>query len=96
MSDTYGSDFITISDEDGKTYELEHVHTVVLNDVFYMAFLPADMDEESEDFGLVILKQEEDENGELFLVVPDDDECDMAHQKIIEELFENEEDEDSQ
>ena len=42
MEDQYGSDFITIVDEDGKEYELEVLSTLEYNGETYMAVIPAD------------------------------------------------------
>ena len=90
MSQDFGSDFITITGDDGETYELEHLDTIEMNDTFYLAFLPADVEEDSEDYGMLILKQEEDD-GELFLVVPEEDEAEAAYEKFMERLFAEEE-----
>jgi len=79
MSGEFGSDFITISDDDGNDYVLEHLDTIEVEGTFYMAFLPTDVDEEDEDFGLVILKVI-DEDGEDVLVSIDDDD-------FLEHLF---------
>ena len=92
MSENYGSDFITITDEDGKEYELEHLDTIELDGTFYLAFLPADVDEDSEEYGLLILKQEE-EDGELFLAQPTEEEIEVAYEKFMERLFADEEEE---
>ena len=43
MSEEYGNDFITLTDEDGNEIELEHLDTVEYNNQTYMAFLPAEM-----------------------------------------------------
>lgn len=59
MSEEFGPDFISITDEDGNEFELEHVDTIEYNGQVYMAFFPADTGEESEDeedSGLIILK----------------------------------------
>ncbi len=64
MSD-YGSDFVSVTDEDGNEFELEHLDTIEMEDRIYMAFLPADMDENDDDYGMVILEAIE-ENGERF------------------------------
>ena len=69
MSDDYGSDFITVTDEDGNDFELEHLGTLEYQGGTYMAFVPADMDEEDEDFGLILLRVLE-ENGEQLLADP--------------------------
>lgn len=95
MSDDFGSDFISISDDEGNEYELEHLDTIEVNGKFFLAFLPADVDENSDKFGLLILKQEED-NGENYLVVPDDSELEVVYQKFMERLFSDEDSEDGQ
>ena len=40
MSKEYGADFITITDEDGNEFELEHLDTLEYNGETYMAFFP--------------------------------------------------------
>jgi len=72
VSEDFGNDFITVTDDDGVEFVLEHLDTLELNGNVYMAFLPADVDEEDDDYGLVILKVVE-ENGEDILVTIDDD-----------------------
>ena len=42
MADQYGSDFITIVDEEGTEYELEVLSTLEYNGNTYMAVIPAD------------------------------------------------------
>ena len=41
MEDQFGSDFITISDEDGAEYELEVLSTLEYNGSTYLAVIPA-------------------------------------------------------
>lgn len=93
MSEDFGSDYITITDEDGKDYELEHLDTIEFDGAFYMALLPADMDENSEDYGIVILRTEEDENGDQYMVVPDDEETERVYNIFMERLFNEDDDE---
>ena len=88
MSDEFGPNFITITDEDGND-ALEH------NGVTYMAFFPtADTEEEAEsaqDFGLVILKSVM-ENGEELLATPDtDEELNEVFDLFTQQLLEDEE-----
>ena len=40
--DQYGSDFITIVDDDGKEYELEVLSTLEYNGCTYLAVIPAE------------------------------------------------------
>ena len=47
MADEYGSDFMTIVDEDGTEYELEILTTLEYNGCTYLAVTAAD-DEEAE------------------------------------------------
>ena len=42
MSEDYGSDFMTIVDEDGTEYELEVLSTLEYNGFTYLAVIPAD------------------------------------------------------
>ena len=41
MSEEFGPDFITVTDEDGNEFELEHLGTLEYNGQTYMAFFPA-------------------------------------------------------
>ena len=64
MSDEYGSNFVSLTDEDGNEIELEHLDTIEYNGAVYMAFFPVDeADEEGQppeddddEAGLIILK----------------------------------------
>lgn len=90
MSEDYGGDIITISDEDGNSYELEHLDTIELDGVFYLAFLPVTDGKGDEDLGMVILKSEKGEDGDDYLVIPTDEETDRAYEAFMQELFEDE------
>ena len=48
MSEEYGPDFVSVTDDDGNEFELEHLGTLEYNGQEYMAFVPADMDEDDE------------------------------------------------
>ena len=75
MSEEFGSDFITIIDDDGTEFELEVLDTMDYKDQTFVAFLPANMDENDPDYGIIILRSVLDENGdELFESIDDDDE----------------------
>ena len=93
MSEEYGPDFITLTDDDGNEFELEHLGTLELNGTIYMSFVPADMDEDDEDFGLILLKVVEKVGEELLADIDDEAELDAVYEKFMEELFEDEEDE---
>ena len=46
MSEAFGSDYLTIEDEDGNEFELEVLDEFELDGQSYLAALPADMDED--------------------------------------------------
>ena len=76
MSEDFGSDFITIVDDDGQEFELEVLDTMDYNGESYTAFLPADMDENDPDYGIIILRSVLDENGdELYESIDDRRSC---------------------
>ena len=93
MSNEYGSDFITITDDEGNDFELEHLETIEFEDEIYMAFLPADMDEDDEDYGIIILKVIEEHGEELLGSVDDQEELDRVYTRFMEILFSEEADE---
>lgn len=94
MSDEFGPDFITVTDEDGNDIELELVDSLIYNGVPYLSFFPAESDEE--DPGLVILKVIE-ENGEELLSTPDsDEELTEVYNRFMEQLFAEEEETDGE
>ena len=86
VSDEYGNDYVTITDEDGNEFELEHLDTVEQGGRIYMAFLPADMDEDDEDFGLVILRVSNKDGEEVLVTLDDDDELEKIFECFIERL----------
>ena len=87
MNSDLGSDLVTVSDDDGNVFMLEHLDTIEIENIFYAAFLPADTDEEDDDYGMVILKAVE-ENGENFFVsVDDDDLLDRLYELFMERLY---------
>ena len=92
MSEEFGPDFITVTDEDGNDIELELVDALEYNGVTYMAFYPAEEEtEESEDDGLVILKSIEENGEELLSTLDSDEELNAVYDLFMERLFEDEE-----
>ena len=93
MSEDFGNDFLTIEDEDGSVFELEVLGTFECDDKDYLAALPADMDENDPEFGIVLLRIEEEDGEELYASIDDDDELDRVYQTYME-ILENEDDEE--
>lgn len=91
MSSEFGNDFITVMDDDGNELELEHLDTTEIDGEIYMAFLPADMDDDDEDFGLVILKVIVENNEEILATIDDESELNSVYERFIERLSDDEE-----
>ena len=92
MSEDFGSDFITIVDDDGQEVELEVLDSMDYNGESYVAFLPANMDENDPDYGIIILRSVLDENGdELFESIDDDDQLQDVYEHFMVLLFDDEE-----
>ena len=93
MTEEYGSDFMTIVDEDGTEYELEVLSTLEYNGCTYLAVIPAGSDE-SEELEVSVLKSV-DENGEPILcAIEDEEELEAVYSLIMDSLYEEEEDEE--
>ncbi|MFI3226459.1 MAG: DUF1292 domain-containing protein [Clostridia bacterium] len=73
MSEEYGNNFVTLTDEDGVEAEFEHIDTIDHEGATYVAFIPADLqpDEEAE---VVILKVTEIDNEEMLEAIENEDE----------------------
>lgn len=94
MSEEFGSDFVTIVDDDGQEFELELLDTMDYNGKSYTAFLPADMAEDDPDYGIIILRSQPDENGEeIYESIDDDDELQDMYEHFMVLLFDDEDEE---
>ena len=92
MSGEYGSDFITLTDEEGNKFELEHLDTLEYDERIYMAFLPADMEEDDDDYGLVLLKVIDEGEEDVLTSIDDEDELDAVYVRFMERFSENDSD----
>lgn len=90
MDGGYGDDIYTLTDDEGKDFSLEHLDTIELDGVEYMAFVPADMDEEDPDYGIVLLRLEEEDGEGVLATIDDEEERDRVHDKFMERLFADE------
>ena len=93
MADEYGSDFITIVDEDGTEYELEVLNTVEYNGVSYLAVIPADNGEADADLEISILKSLEEDGEPLLCAIEDEEELQAVYELIMDSLYEEEDEE---
>ena len=92
MAENYGSDFITIVDEDGTEYELEVLSTLEYNGETYLAVIPAGMSEE-EELEVSILKNVEEDGESILSAIEDESELEAVYDLIMDSLYEEEEEE---
>ena len=89
MAEHYGSDFITISDEDGQEFELEVLTELEYNGFTYLAVIPAGLEEEEADeFGGAILKSVEEDGEPILCAVEDEQELEAVNTLIMDRLYE--------
>lgn len=104
MSEAFGPDFITVTDEDGNEFELELVDTLEHEGVTYYAMFPAvaeneetgepvDVDADDEEYGLVIMKGIEENGEEILSTLDSDEELDTIYNLFMERFFEEEDEE---
>ena len=89
MADNYGSDFITIVDEDGTEYELEVLTTIEYNGASYLAVIPAGLDE-NEDLEVSVLKSVDEDGESILCAIEDDNELQAVYDLIMDSLYEEE------
>ena len=93
MTDEFGSDFMTIVDEDGTEYELEILSSLDWNGNTYLAVIPAGL-EEDEDAEVSILKSVEEDGESILCAVEDQAELDAVDQLIMDQLYEDDDEEE--
>ena len=93
MSDLYGSDFMTIVDEDGTEFELEVLSTLEYDGNTYLAVIPAGA-EETDNLEVSILKSVEEDGEPILCAIEDEAELQAVYDLIMDELYAEEEDEE--
>ena len=93
MEDQFGSDFITIVDEDGTEYELEVLSTLEYDGNTYLAVIPAGESAEEFQLEVSILKSVEEDGEPILCAIEDQEELQAVYDLIMDSLYE-EEDED--
>ena len=92
MAEDFGSDFMTIVDEDGTEYELEVLSSIEYNGSTYLAVTPAG--NEDGDVEVSILESVEEDGEPILCAVEDELVLETVYGLIMEQLYEEEEDED--
>ena len=94
MSNEFGPNFITLTDDDGNDIDLEYVDALEMNGVTYMAFFPVvedGADEDSDEYGLVILKSVMVKGEEMLSTLDSEEEAEKVYELFMEQLMEEEE-----
>lgn len=90
MADQFGSDFITIVDEDGTEYELEVLSTVEYNGSSYLAVVPASDGGEEQDLEVSILKSVDEDGEPILCAIEDEAEIQAVYDLIMDQMYEEE------
>ena len=93
MSDLYGDDIITITDEDGVEYVLEVLATLEVDGSQYYALVPANTEDEDEDLEVSILKAVDEDGEEILCAIEDEDELENVYNIMMDEIFAEDEEE---
>jgi len=91
MENQYGSDFITIVDEDGTEYELEVLSTLEYNDSTYLAVVPAGESLEEYELEVSILKSVDEDGESILCAIEDEEELQAVYDLIMDALYEEDE-----
>jgi uncharacterized protein YrzB (UPF0473 family) len=95
MSEEYGANFITVTDDDGNEFELEHLDTIEFNGNTYLAFFPAVSEdaeeEEEEEMGLILMKVINENGEEILSTLDSEEETEAVYTEFMKTLFEDEE-----
>ena len=92
--DQYGSDFISIVDDDGNEFELEVLSTLEYNGNTYLAVIPAAESREELELEVSILKSTEEDGEAILSSIEDEEELEAVYDLIMDSLYEEEEDEE--
>ena len=88
MADLYGSDFLSITDEDGQEYELEVLSTLQWNGCTYLAVIPAGDSQEELKLEVTILKSVEEDDEPLLCAIEDEAELQAVYDLLMDSLYE--------
>lgn len=92
MTDEYGSDFMTIADEDGTEFELEVLSRLEYNGCEYLAVIPADgTDRDDADLEVSILKSVVENEEDILCAIEDETELETVYQLIMDQIYEEDE-----
>ena len=86
--DQYGSDFLSIADDDGNEYELEVLSTLEYNGCTYLAVIPAADSQDQLELEVSILKSTEEDGEPILSVIEDEAELEAVYDILMVSLYE--------
>lgn len=89
--DQYGSDFLSIVDDEGQEYELEVLSTLEYNGATYLAVVPADNSQQDLELEVSILKSVEEDGEDILCIIEDEQELEAVYDILMDSLYEEEE-----
>lgn len=93
MENQFGSDYMTIVDEDGTEYELEVLSSIEYNGDTYLAVTLANDRDEAEEMEVNILKSVEEDGEPILCAIEDEQELETVYSLIMEQLYAEDEEE---
>lgn len=87
MSDQFGSDYMTIVDEDGTEFELEVLSSIEYNGQTYLAVTLANDREDEDDLEVNILKSVEEDGEPILCAIEDELELETVYSLIMDQLY---------
>ena len=93
MENEFGSDFMTIVDEDGSEYELEILSTLEYEGCTYLAVIPAGS-EDGQELEVSILKSVEEDGEPILCAIENEQELETVYGLIMDQLYEEDEDDE--
>ena len=91
MENQFGSDFITITDDEGNEFELEVLSTLEYKGASYLAVIPAADSLEELQLEVSILKSVEEDGESILCVIEDEAELQAVYDLVMDSLYEEEE-----
>ena len=91
MENQFGSDFITITDDEGNEFELEVLSTLEYNGESYLAVIPAAQSQEELQLEVTILKSVDEDGESILCVIEDETELQAVYDLLMDSLYEEEE-----
>ena len=93
--DEFGANFVTLTDDDGVSYEMEILARFELEDREYVALAPVEGEDEDEaaELEVNILRVTQDGDEEMLETIADEAEREEADEALMQLVFEDEEEE---